>query len=265
MLSALLEIDHQGDVVAQEFTRGVIRSVERMTYTNVHLLLEGDAGAARALRAAGGALRADAGTGADAEPQARAPRLHRFRPARAAHRVRRVGRDDRRDARAAQHRAPHHRGVHAGGQRSRGGAPGDTPASASIYRIHEKPDPKRVMEFEEVAAHFGYSLGVGAIPVKKFGITDRHRDGTKRRREIVLAGPEIEHLVAPLPEAGGEDRGQARGAHPELPDAALAQAGALQRRRTRATSRWRRTPTRTSRRPSAAIRTWWCTACCAAR
>ena len=37
-------------VVAQEFTRGVIRSAERMTYTNVHLLLEGDAGHARALR-----------------------------------------------------------------------------------------------------------------------------------------------------------------------------------------------------------------------
>ena len=44
VLSALLEIDHQGEVVAQEFTPGVIRSVERMTYTNVHLLLEGDAG-----------------------------------------------------------------------------------------------------------------------------------------------------------------------------------------------------------------------------
>src|SRR5439155_6131993 len=44
VLSALLELDHQGDLVNQEFTRGVIRSVERMTYTNVHLLLEGDKG-----------------------------------------------------------------------------------------------------------------------------------------------------------------------------------------------------------------------------
>ena len=26
---------------------------------------------------------------------------------------------------------------------------------AAIYRIHEKPDPRRVLEFEEVAAHFG--------------------------------------------------------------------------------------------------------------
>jgi ribonuclease R len=55
-----------------------------------------------------------------------------------------------------------------------------------LYRIHEPPDPKRVMEFEEVAATFGYSLGVGAIPVKRFGYTDRHRDGGKRRRDIVL-------------------------------------------------------------------------------
>ena len=36
VLSALLEIDHRGDVVSQEFVRGVIRSAERMTYTNVH-------------------------------------------------------------------------------------------------------------------------------------------------------------------------------------------------------------------------------------
>src|ERR1700674_3935486 len=42
VLSALLEIDGHGDVVAQEFTRGVIRSAERMTYTAVHGVLEGD-------------------------------------------------------------------------------------------------------------------------------------------------------------------------------------------------------------------------------
>jgi ribonuclease R len=57
---------------------------------------------------------------------------------------------------------------------------------AAIYRIHEPPDPRRVMEFEEVAAHFGYSLGVGAIPVKKFAYTDKRRDGGKQRHEIVL-------------------------------------------------------------------------------
>jgi ribonuclease R len=62
---------------------------------------------------------------------------------------------------------------------------------ASIYRIHEKPDAKRVMEFEEIAAHFGYSLGIGAIPVKKFALTDRHRDGSKQRRDLVMADSSV--------------------------------------------------------------------------
>jgi ribonuclease R len=59
----------------------------------------------------------------------------------------------------------------------------------SIYRIHETPDPARVMEFEEVAARFGYSLGMGAIPVKRFSYTSRHRDGSKSRRDIVVPDP----------------------------------------------------------------------------
>ena len=52
VLSALLEMDHQGEVVSQEFTRGVIRSAERMTYTNVQKMLEGDSGTEGALRSA---------------------------------------------------------------------------------------------------------------------------------------------------------------------------------------------------------------------
>ena len=60
----------------------------------------------------------------------------------------------------------------------------------SIYRIHEKPDAKRVANFEEIAAHFGYSLGVGALPVKRVELRgdrrDRMRSGgsDKRMREI---------------------------------------------------------------------------------
>jgi ribonuclease R len=37
----------------------------------------------------------------------------------------------------------------------------------SIYRIHEKPDPRRVIQFEELAAGFGFSLGLGPLPVKR--------------------------------------------------------------------------------------------------
>ena len=60
----------------------------------------------------------------------------------------------------------------------------------SIYRIHEKPDAKRVANFEEIAAHFGYSLGVGALPVKRIELRGDRRDrmhsggSEKRMREI---------------------------------------------------------------------------------
>ena len=70
----------------------------------------------------------------------------------------------------------------------------------SIYRIHEKPDAKRVANFEEIAAHFGYSLGVGALPIKRVELRgdrrDRRRSGgsDKRMREIpedILVTPQM--------------------------------------------------------------------------
>ena len=61
----------------------------------------------------------------------------------------------------------------------------------SIYRIHEPPDPKRIMDFEEVASRFGYSLNAGPLPVKKFRSTDRRRDGRKVTKEIVLPDEQI--------------------------------------------------------------------------
>jgi ribonuclease R len=191
VLSALLEIDHRGEVVAQEFTAGVIASAERMTYTNVHRLLEGDAAMLDRYR----------------------PLVERFELMRELalvlnrKRVRRGSIDfdlpepliefDEWGAMTGVTRAVRniaHRiieefmlsaneAVAAHLEQSGGDA---------LYRIHEKPDPKRVMEFEEVAAHFGYSLGAGAIPVKKFRMTDRHRDGSKKSRDIVMATPEMD-------------------------------------------------------------------------
>ena len=38
---------------------------------------------------------------------------------------------------------------------------------ASLYRIHEKPDAKRVYDFEVLAATFGYSLGIGPLPIQR--------------------------------------------------------------------------------------------------
>jgi ribonuclease R len=197
VLSALLEIDHQGELVSQEFTPGVIRSAERMTYTNVHKLLEGDA-----------PLRE--------RYQPLVPRFELMQELALIlnrKRVRRGSIDfdlpepliefDEWGAMTGVTRAPRniaHRLIEEFmlAANEAVAAHLEDSGNPSIYRIHEKPDPRRVMEFEEVAAHFGYSLGVGPIPVKKFAITDRHRDssqrhrgGTKQRHEIVLPDAQV--------------------------------------------------------------------------
>jgi ribonuclease R len=52
----------------------------------------------------------------------------------------------------------------------------------SIYRIHEKPEPRRVVQFEELAASFGYSLGLGALPVKRIQTRGDRRDAQRSGR-----------------------------------------------------------------------------------
>jgi ribonuclease R len=187
VLSVLLEIDHRGDIVAQEFGRGVIRSVERMTYTDVHALLEGDT-----------ALR-----------QRYQPLIARFELMRELalilnrKRVQRGAIDfdmpepliefDQFGEMIGVKRSPRniaHRLIEefmlaaneaVASHLEQAGIP-------SLFRIHEKPDPKRVMEFEEIASHFGYSLGIGALPVKRFRMTERGRDGRRLRKDIEIAG-----------------------------------------------------------------------------
>jgi ribonuclease R len=51
---------------------------------------------------------------------------------------------------------------------------------ASIYRIHEMPDPKRIVDFEETAAGFGQSLGLGNLPVRRFTMKSDRRDSRQR-------------------------------------------------------------------------------------
>ncbi len=187
VLSALMEFDHQGGMVAQRFVRGVMRSAERMTYTDVHLLLEGDARLRERYRAL-------------------APRFELMRELADVlnrKRVRRGSIDfdlpepliefDEWGAMTGVTRAPRniaHRIIEEFMLAANEAVAAHLQATGlpSIYRIHEPPDPKRVLEFEEVAAHFGYSLGVGAIPVKKFGYADKRRDGRKVRSEVVLPG-----------------------------------------------------------------------------
>src|ERR1022692_4354197 len=182
VLSALMEIDHHGEVVGQEFTAGVISSAERMSYTNVHLLLEGDA----AMRERYQPL------------VARFELMQELATILNKKRVRRGSIDfdlpepliefDELGAMTGVTRAPRNIAnriieefMLAANECVAGHL--EQAGIASIYRIHEMPDPKRVMEFEEIAMHFGVSLGIGAIPVKRFGITDKHRDGSKKDRK----------------------------------------------------------------------------------
>ncbi len=51
---------------------------------------------------------------------------------------------------------------------------------SSIYRIHEMPDPKRIVDFEETAAAFGQTLGIGALPVKRLTMKTDRRESQRR-------------------------------------------------------------------------------------
>src|SRR5690348_11184819 len=54
----------------------------------------------------------------------------------------------------------------------------------SIYRIHEKPEARRVVQFEELAASFGYSLGLGALPVKRIQARGERREQRGHGRNV---------------------------------------------------------------------------------
>ncbi len=185
VLSVLLELDRQGDIVSQEFTRGVIRSAERMTYTSVFRVLEGDPG----LRERYTAL------------------VDRFEIMRELALILNRRRTNRGSidfdmpetnieldlsgqmigvTRAERNIA--HRIIEEFMLAANEAVAGHLEAAGipALYRIHEQPDARRVLDFEEIALHFGYSLGIGAIPVKKFAMPDKRRDGRKTRKEIVI-------------------------------------------------------------------------------
>jgi ribonuclease R len=167
VLSALLEIDGHGDVVSQEFMRGVIRSAERMTYTAVHGVLEGD----------------------EALQQRYAPLVDRFKAMQELaailnrKRTRRGSIDfdlpepllefDEFGEMTSVTRAPRnvaHRLIEEFMLAANEAVASHLESAGlpMIFRIHERPDPKRVLDFEEIASHFGYSLSPGGAPVKRF-------------------------------------------------------------------------------------------------
>ena len=183
-LSVLLELDPKGEVVACDFCRGVIRSAERMTYTNVQLILDGDA-----------------------EQRKRyAPLVARFELMKDLAEVlnrRRYKRGSidfdlpepviefdeqgvmtgiRRSERLFAHRIIEEFMLAANEAVA---AHLEAKLPESLYRVHEPPDPARVADFEELALRFGHTLGLPAIPVKRFSVVDHRRDGRKVRKDIV--------------------------------------------------------------------------------
>jgi ribonuclease R len=195
VLSCVMEIDNQGEIVGYQLSESVIRSAERMTYTAVNAVLEGDAAA----RGRYAALVAEFELMRDL-----AVILNRKRERRGSidfdlpepviefdefGLMRSIARSERNVAHrlieefmlAANECVAQHL---------------ESNGVASLYRVHEKPDAKRVYDFEVIAATFGYSLGVGALPIHRVQMkADRRATyGTgKHAREIEV--PQEVHIT----------------------------------------------------------------------
>jgi ribonuclease R len=195
-LSCLMEIDHRGEIVGYELCEGIIRSAERMTYTDVNNVLEGDAGTRK--RYAGLVELFEV-------MRDLALILNRKRERRGSidfdlpepviefdefGLMKSITRSERNLA----HRMIEEFMLSANECVAQYL---ENKRVASLYRIHEKPEAKRVYDFEIIAATFGYSLGVGPLPIQRVQFkTDRRASyGTgKRAREIEI--PKEVHITS---------------------------------------------------------------------
>ena len=195
VLSCVMEIDHQGEILRYHVNEGVIRSADRMTYTDVNAILEGDA-----------KLREKYASKVELFELMKelAAILNRKRQRRGSidfdlpepviefdenGLMQGITRSERNFA----HRLIEEFMLAANESVASYLENKDVP---SLYRIHEKPDPKRVYDFEIVAAAFGFSLGVGALPIKRIETRGDRRDrrGTgQRARPIEI--PEDVHIT----------------------------------------------------------------------
>src|SRR6185312_14044219 len=195
VLSCIMEIDHQGEVLSYDLAEGVIRSAHRMTYTDVNAIIEGDA-----------VLRRKYSDGvADFDLMYElAQVLNRKRTKRGSidfdlpEPVIEFDENGLMKSVTPSERNWAHRLIEEFML-----AANETVAThleqrniASLYRIHEKPDPKRIYDFETIAASFGYSLGVGALPVKRV-ITraDKRSHYGSGRRAPMVELPEEVHVT----------------------------------------------------------------------
>jgi ribonuclease R len=175
VLSCIMMIDAQGEILSYEVTQGVIRSISRMTYTQVHDVIRGDSN-----------------TREQFAPLV--PEFERmYELARLLHkkRQRRGSIDFDLPEPVIQFDAGGAMQSIVRSERSWANrlieefmlSANECVASwlqnldvPSLYRIHEKPEPRRVVEFEDLAAGFGYSLGIGSLPVKRVTMKSERRE-----------------------------------------------------------------------------------------
>ena len=186
VLSCIMQLDRDANLQSFEIVEGVISSAARMTYTKVHLILEGD----EETRAQYPELTADFEL-----MQKLAMLMNQRREERGSidfdlpepviqfdesGQMRGITRAERTWANRLIEEFMLAANECVATWLEDLGVP-------SLYRIHGKPEPRRVVQFEELAASFGYSLGLGALPVKRIQTRGDRRDAQRsgrRAREV---------------------------------------------------------------------------------
>jgi ribonuclease R len=213
VLSCLMQLDAAGRVESYEIVEGVIRSAARMTYTAVHAILEGD-------------------TEARARYASFVPDFERMKKLAMLMNKRREQRGsidfDLPEPVIQFDEQGQMRGVTRAGRTWANRLIEEFMLAAnecvatwledlgvpSIYRIHEKPEPRRVIQFEELAASFGYSLGLGALPVRRVQTRGERREAHGRGRnprqhevpEDIAVTPKMYQKLAARIEGKPEER-----------------------------------------------------------
>jgi ribonuclease R len=202
-MSAIMHFDSAGRPLTAVMVRGVMRSAERMTYTNVNKVLNGDPEMSeryahmhhhfRAMKGLAQLLNSRRGENGSIDFDLPEPVIEFD----AQQNMVNIGRSERNIAHRiieefmlAANRAVAHYLLERG--------------LSALHRVHEKPDARKVLEFEELARAFGYSLGVEnlyqrevavrhgkvASPAKA-GKPESRVQGRERQQRISLPGADI--------------------------------------------------------------------------
>jgi ribonuclease R len=183
VLSCLMQLDPGGRIESYEIVEGVIRSAARMTYTEVHAILEGDAEtrarysalvpAFELMRKLAGLMNKRREERGSIDFDLPEPVIEFDEQGQ----MRGVTKSERTWANRLIEEFMLAANECVATWLEDLGVP-------SLYRIHEKPEPRRVVQFEELAASFGYTLGLGALPVKRIQTRGDRRDAQRSGRSV---------------------------------------------------------------------------------